>query len=118
MPSLFIVCEKVLPLIKHMEVDEKGEYGLTNFKGIKHGMKVTSSDHNATILTLDLSFPKLKPHRTSFFDFKNKEGQMKFENMTTNNARLTECFSTQETFETKVSNWDRRVKSCIFKSFN
>ena len=54
--DLFIVCEKVLPLIKYMEVDEKGEYGLTNFKGIKNGMKVTSSDHNATILRLDLSF--------------------------------------------------------------
>ena len=54
--DLFIVCQQILPHIKHMQIDHKGEYWLTNFSAKKRTNKVTNFDHYPVILVLDMSF--------------------------------------------------------------
>jgi hypothetical protein len=43
--DLFLVNQRVLPVVSKMHVDEQGEYQLSNFHGINHNKKVTESDH-------------------------------------------------------------------------
>ena len=52
--DLFIVCEKVLPHVVKMHVDEKGEHQLTHFYGIKRTGKVTESDHAKVEIELNI----------------------------------------------------------------
>ena len=76
--DVYVVCRKVLGLIKHMKIDHEGMYGLSNFSSKKKVGKVTTSDHHPIILTLDLSIPPTKAVRTSNFNFKDIQGQKTF----------------------------------------
>ena len=62
--DLFIVCDKILPYVVKMHVDEKGENQLTNFHGINHKGKITETDHAKIELELCLGFKLQKPFRT------------------------------------------------------
>ena len=46
--DFFVVCDKILPHIKYMKVDEKGEHALTRYKG-----KEMKTDYNMLIMELD-----------------------------------------------------------------
>ena len=63
--DVYIVCQRVLGIVKHMQIDHEGKHGLSNFNSKKKSGKVTKSDHHAVILTLDLTTPAAKPARTS-----------------------------------------------------
>ena len=115
--DVYIVCQKVLGIVKHMKIDHEGKHGLSNFHSKRRGQKVTKSDHHAVILTLDLTTPAFKPSRTSHYNFKDKEGQMMFYNVTDNTNQLTEALSTKGTFEFQVSNWEKQMKKLMFQSF-
>ena len=93
--DVFIVCRKVVSLIKHMEVDHDGKYKLTSFKA----KKIVPTDHSSVILVLNLSIPKDKPKQNFFFDLKNIEGQVNFYHVTADNVKLSEAFSTPKTFQ-------------------
>ena len=54
--DLFFVCDKILPLVKSMHVDEKGEHQLTNYYGKNHNGKVTQTDHAKIELNINLKF--------------------------------------------------------------
>ena len=54
--DIFIVCQKMLPLINAMIIDEKRQHQLTNFKRIQNRPKSTESDHCYVELTLSLNF--------------------------------------------------------------
>ena len=64
-----------------MHVDEQGEHQLTNFYGIQHNRKVTESDHAMVQLKLDIQFPQGKPERHEFYNFKSKECQIYFKQL-------------------------------------
>ena len=51
--DLFIVCQKILPHIKHMKIDHEENYWLTNFHAKKLNNRVTKSDHYPVMLVLD-----------------------------------------------------------------
>ena len=115
--DVFIVCQKVLEVIKHMKIDHVGHHSLSNFSSKKKTGKVTSSDHYPVILSLDISIPVVKPVRSSHYNFKDKEGQLMFHNMTDNTTKLTYAMSTVGTFGEKVSLWEKYLKGFIFKAF-
>ena len=87
--DLFIVCQQILPHIKHMQIDHKGEYWLTNFSAKKRTNKVTNSDHYPVILVQYMSCSATKPKRISQFNFKDPVGQMEFFEMTDKNHTLS-----------------------------
>ena len=116
--DLFIVCQKILPHVKHMKIDHDGQYWLTNYSSKRKVNKVTHSDHFPVILALDMSFKVAKPQRTSQFNFKDKYGQMNFFEMTDKNKKLSEIFSTQTTFENQVSMFEKTMNSIYHQSFS
>ena len=67
--DLFLVCDRILPLVVKMNVDEKGMHQLSNFSGIQHNSKVTESDHAIVEMHLDIEFPAIKPTRKEFFNY-------------------------------------------------
>ena len=78
MLDLFLVCERILPLVVKMNVDEQGIHQLSNFNGIRHNSKVTESDHAVVEMHQNIEFPATKPTRNKFFNFKNIEGRIRF----------------------------------------
>ena len=115
--DMFIVCQKILPHIKHMQVDHDGEYWLTNFSAKRRINNVTQSDHYPVILVLDMSFSNSKPLRTSHFNFKDPQGQKMFFDMTNINPKLSKVFSTQTAFTEQVSIFEKTMNSIYHQAF-
>ena len=64
------------------------------------------------ILTLDLSVPPSKHQRTSNFNFRDSLGQM-----TNNTTKLSEAFTTKNTFDNQAAAWEKQVKSFLYQAF-
>ena len=116
--DLFLVCSRMLPYVIGMNVDEKGEYQLTNFYGIHNKGKVTESDHCKVELKLNLPFPQAKPSRTEVYNFKSDECQKRFRELTTNTSKFTMCFQGEDNFVDQIKRWERNLKRCIVQSFS
>ena len=115
--ELFIVCEKILPHVKRMHVDEHGENQLTNFYGINHRGKSTDSDHAKIELDIDLKFQIQKPHRIEAYNYKNKEAQVYFKEITSYTTELSDCFESNEVFQKQVKQWEHKLKSHVIEAF-
>ena len=48
--DVFVTCDKILPYITKMTIDDKREHVLTNYKSIKNQGRIIESDHNAIFL--------------------------------------------------------------------
>ena len=81
-----------LPYITKMTVDENRKLALTNFNQFRNGGKVIESDHNVEILEVNLQFSHLKPERMEIFQFKNRNSQLEFKQLTTNTTDFSNCF--------------------------
>ena len=99
--DLYMDFEQVLLHVAKMHVDEKGDHQLTNFYGMKHTGKVTESDHAKVEIELNIKLEVSKPHRQEAYNFKNKEFQAHFKDITTNTNRLRKCFLSDEPFDLK-----------------
>ena len=115
--DLFIVCQKMLPHVKHMKVDHEGQYWLTNFSTKRKTNKVTHSDHYPVMLILDMSFREAVPQRTSLFNFKDPKGQVNFFNTTDKNTKLANIFSTKKTFIDQVAMFEKTMNSIYYQTF-
>ena len=62
-----VVSQNMYNKILNMEIDEKKEKVLTNFKS------KTMSDHNIISCEFDLTVPKSKPKRIEIFNFRNTD---------------------------------------------
>ena len=90
--DVFVTCDRILPYITSMKIDEKREHVLTNFKTVKKQGRIIESDHNALFLDLGLKFSRLKNERITVYQFKNKKSQEMFKNLTNNTDEFTNCF--------------------------
>ena len=115
--DLFIVCEKALVYIHSMKVDEGGEYQLSNFHGIKRGHKTTHGDHNIVTLNCKFQSAQATPQRTELFNFKNREGQQLFKELTTNTNKLSNCFENNLPFLKQTKNWFKQLNSFFYQCF-
>ena len=55
---------------------------LTNYQAVRFGCKATDSDHFTEYMDLDLQIIKEKPVREEVYNFKNKECQNRFKELT------------------------------------
>ena len=58
--DVFVVCDKLLPYLTKVKVDEKREHTLTNFRSVKKLGRVTESDHNQVEIELNMDYAKVK----------------------------------------------------------
>ena len=82
--DVFLVCEKILPFVRKMYIDENRECPLTNFNNLKRGKRLTETDHNKLELFLNIETPILKPKREVLFNFKSSYNQQVFQRFSSN----------------------------------
>ena len=78
--------------VQRMVVDEKKEYTLSSFRSKKGVCYKKDSDHNPLILWLQILVSNRKTERREFFNFKNPDCQVKFNELTSLTEKLTNCF--------------------------
>ena len=117
MLDFFIICDKILPFLKRMVIDEQRLHVLTNFNPIRQGGRPIESDHNTEILELDLKFDKKKPERREVFNFKNEECQQAFFKITSETSKLSECFSTDQPFLAQAKRWNKELNNMLHLTF-
>ena len=115
--DIVIVCDKVLPYVKRMHIDEQGVNQLTNFYGIRHNRKATESDHAMIELDIDLKFIVQKPQRIEAYNYKNQECQKYFKEISTNTSSISSCLKSYETFQKQIKQWEHTLKSHIIAAF-
>ena len=115
--DFFIVCEKVMPFVTKMIIDEAREHVLTNFNPIRTGGRAIESDHNTEILKLNLQYERRKMDRIELFNFKNIECQENFNFFTSETNDFSDCFKLNLSFKEKTAKWKKTLDSLFYKSF-
>ena len=115
--DVFVVCDKVIPYVTRMVIDERRENALTNYSSVRKIGRVIESDHNPLFLHVNLLFEKIKEERLEVFQFRNKESQQVFKTLTSNTKDFTNCFKDNLSFEEQSTNWRRVLNSYFQKSF-
>ena len=116
--DFFVVCDKVLPHITRMVIDNSKKHILTNYKPARKGGKSVDSDHFTEYMDLDLKITNEKPMRREVYNFKNKKSQLKFKTLTSGTKDFTNCFENDDaSFLIQIENWRRVLKSYCGKAF-
>ena len=115
--DFFVTCDKVLPYIRRMKIDEQRENTLTNFGAFKRAGKVIETDHNPVHLEVMLDFSASKPERLEFFQFKDINSQLEFKRLTSVTTEFTKCFENDMPFELQAKKWRNTLNSFFHKSF-
>ena len=115
--DFFVVCNRVLPYVIEMKIDEEKEHVLTNYKRVKVDGKATDSDHNTLYMDLDFEIEDSNPKRKEIFNFKSKEGQEKFKQLTSGNEKFTKCFQTNAPLKIQIENWREALRSACKEAF-
>ena len=69
--DVYVTCEKMLPYITRMIVDENREHTLTNYSSMKHVGRVIEKDHNPVILEMNQEF--IGNYRRTLFETSNRQ---------------------------------------------
>ena len=115
--DFFVVCEKMLPFIERMIVDEEQQYGLSSYSKVKGKQVIKKSDHNPVILELFLNYKVKKPDRIESFNFRNKECQKQFFESTDKSSTLTEIFLKAGNVQDKAAKWMKKLNGEFHKCF-
>ena len=94
-----------------MVIDENKKHVLTNYRGVKKGIKATDTDHFTEYLDIDLQLITKKPVRREIYNFKDKESQCVFENITSNTQEFSNCFKNNLPLTVQIENWRKTLDS-------
>ena len=109
--GISIACNKILPCITKMKIDEKREKTLSHFSAGKTVGRVVETDHNPLYLELKLEFSPAKPERIEIFQFKNKTSQAEFFRITSQTDEFTRCFDDDMSFEKQAGKWRKTLEN-------
>ena len=115
--EVFLVCQKILPFVKRMIVDEDQKYVLSNYAKKKGERIVIKSDHNPLIMELDINYTVKKPDRTETFNFRNKKCQEHFYQITNTSNLLSKCFQKDGDFPAQAGKWFKTLNGTFHKAF-
>ena len=115
--DFFVVCNRILPLIKSMEIDEMKTNIPTNYTQVRKGGKAVDSDHVPIELDLDIKVIPTRPARETIYNFKNLKGREMFQNLTTETKDFTHIFDSMEPLLVQCEQWKLKLESYCKKSF-
>ena len=61
--DFFVVCNRVLPFVTNMKIDEEKKHVLTNYARVRVDGKATDSDHNTQYMDLNLVIDSRKAEK-------------------------------------------------------
>ena len=100
-----------------MVIDKNKKHILTNYQSIRKGWKANDSDHNTEYMDLDLKIESRKPERIEIFNFKDKEGQVKFKEITSLTSEFSSCLKTDASLVEQIEKWQELLKSFCNQAF-
>ena len=90
--DFFVVCSRVLPYVTKMVIDEEKKHILTNYKPARAATKANDSDHFTEVMDVKLELIADKPQRKEIFNFKDKDSQAYFKEITSKTSEFSNCF--------------------------
>ena len=115
--DFFLLCNRVLPYVQKMIIDEEKKFILTNYKKARVGGKAVDSDHFTQYMDVELEVEIVKPEKLEVFNFKRKENQKIFKKLTSETSEFTNCFETNAPLNCQIENWRKLLKLYCRKSF-
>ena len=112
--DFYVVCDKIMPLVTKMTIDELGQHSLTKY----YRGNIVKTDHCRLDMEVDLVFHKDKEHgRENAFNVRNKTCQEKFFEYTSNTNMFTNCFTSDKPFDHKFKTWQAKFRKSLFACF-
>ena len=112
--DFYVVCDKILPLVTSMTIDELGQNSLTKY----YRGKIVKTDHCRLDMEIDLVFHKEKEHvRLNAFNVRNKISQGKFHEYTSNTSMFTKCFASDKNLDYKFKVWQSKLQKSLYACF-
>ena len=115
--DFFIVCNKVLPFVTKMVIDEEKKFILTNYKQYAKTNKAIDSDHMTVFMDLDIDIDPVKQERVEMYNFKEEASKNIFKKLTTETDVFTECFNNNIPLLEQIENWTMLLNKFCSKSF-
>ena len=112
--DFFLVCNRVLPFVTKMVIDEKKNHILTNYQ---RGGRAINSDHFTEYMDIDLELINEKPERIELFNFKDENSQLIFKKSTSETYEFTNCFLDEAPLKIQVENWRKVLNSHCKNAF-
>ena len=109
--DFFVICNRVLPFLTKMVIDERKQHILTNYQNLKNGGKVVDTDHRTQYIDLDLEIVSCKPERREIYNFKETEGLKRFKEITSNTNKFSACFENMLPLQEQIKLWQDTLKS-------
>ena len=103
---------------KSVLIDEDKNYVLEKIEKTKKGVKVTQSDHNSIVTRFKcVRNAKEEVKRIEMFNLKNKEAQMAFKQLTSENGILTSKVNKETDINKATKKFLKRLNGCIQQTF-
>ena len=115
--DFFLVCNRVLPYVTQIVIDNHRKYILTNYQAAKNCGRAINSDHFTEYMDVDLEFISEKPKRVEYFNFKDKSSQATYKKITSQTKEFTDCFKDDKTLEMQIENWQKVLEKYCQKAF-
>ena len=116
--DFFVICDRVLPFVTKMVIDEGKKHVLTNFEQVRKGGEAIDSDHNTQFMELELEIESEKSERIEVYNFKNEAGQKKFKKLTSETSAFSECFKNEASLCDQVENCHKMLKAVCSEAFS
>ena len=105
--------------VESLLIDEKRNHILSKITKTKKGVKIQESDHHPLITKLKFTWSKhSKNDRKEIFNFKNKDCQNKFKDLTTQTKELSKIMMKNEDLNISTKKFIKRLDGFILEAFN
>ena len=115
--DFFVVCSRVLPHVTKMVIDVDRNHILTNYQQARLGGKAIDTDHATEYMDLDIKVETEKPERIEIYNFKDKDCQRKFRELTSETDLFSKCFEDDTSLIEQVEKWQGILQLFCKKSF-
>ena len=115
--DFFVVCEKILPFVKEMVIDEDRIYPLSTFTKKGGVYESKNSDHFTSILDLNISFQRKSVTRKELFNIKNLDCQKEFKKLLDEGDSLNKCFENDESLDVQCKRWWKNLNHIFHQAF-
>ena len=116
--DFFVVCDKVLPYVQKMVIDERKEFILTNYARVNQGGRAIDTDHYTQYLDIKFEIEVSKPEKVEILDFKKKLNQEKFREIISDTTKFTRCFDNMLPLHIQIQNWRQLLSSSCKEAFS
>ena len=101
-----------------IQIYEDRNHVLTSFTKTKNGPKRQEIDHNSLITKFNLKWKDMVKHgKTEVFNFNDKDGQKRFNEMTSNNTKLSDIFDSNEDIDKKTKKFIKKLDGILHQCF-